>query len=357
LLQRPYTAVRDRVTLAFAAIALFCFALIVVVTYFLTRSLVRPLEDMAAVSKEIASGDLTHRVQVTDQSELGLLSSSFNAMLDRIHDMNTQLEQWAKMLEQKVAERTEQLVKTQAAMDRQQRLASLGQLAAGVAHEINNPLGGILTFASLVQEELPKDSPIRGDVEEVVRQADRCRRIVQELLEFSRQREAQTAPHSINEIVGRTLTLLEKQASFHDIKIVREFDPTRPIAVVDDSQLQQVFMNIILNAADAMNERGTLTVTTAHDRAAQEVFISFTDTGRGIPEDMREAIFDPFFSTKAPGKGTGLGLAVACRIVQAHRGRVEVASEVGRGSTFTVVLPLSTGPPADNVTSQDSALV
>ncbi len=355
LLQRPYTAVRDRVTLAFAAIALFCFALIVVVTYFLTRSLVRPLEDMAAVSKEIAAGDLTHRVQVADQSELGLLSSSFNAMLDRIHDMNTQLEQWAKMLEQKVEERTEQLVKTQAAMDRQQRLASLGQLAAGVAHEINNPLGGILTFASLVQEELPPDSPIRDDVEEVVRQADRCRKIVQELLEFSRQREARTAPHSVNEIVGRTLTLLEKQASFHDIKIVRELDPAMPVAVVDDSQLQQVFMNIILNAADAMDERGTLTVKTGHNRGAKEVFVSFTDTGCGIPEGIREAIFDPFFSTKAPGKGTGLGLAVACRIVQAHRGRVEVASEVGQGSTFTVVLPLSTEPPPDNLRSQDSA--
>lgn len=344
VLQRPYTAVRDNVTVAFAAIALFCFALIVVVTYLLTRSLVRPLEDMATVSREIAAGDLTHRVQVSDQSELGLLSTSFNTMLDRIHDMNTQLEQWARMLEQKVKERTEQLAKTQAAMDRQQRLASLGQLAAGVAHEINNPLGGILTFASLVLEEVPQDSPLRPDVEEIVAQADRCRRIVQELLEFSRQREAHMAAHSINNVVSRTLALLEKQASFHDIKIIRELDPDMPVTVIDESQMQQVFMNIILNAADAMSERGTLAVTTGHDDAEKEVFIRFTDNGRGIPAEIREAIFDPFFSTKAPGKGTGLGLAVAVRIVQAHGGRIELDSELGQGTIFTVVLPLSTQP-------------
>jgi two-component system NtrC family sensor kinase len=352
LLQRPYTAVRDRVTLAFVAIALFCFAMIVAVTYFLTRSLVRPLEDVVAVSKQIAAGDLSHRVHVTDQSELGLLSSSFNAMLDRIHDMNTELEQWAKILEQKVAERTEQLVKTQAAMDRQQRLASLGQLAAGVAHEINNPLGGILTFATLAQEEVPKDSPLRGDIEEIVRQADRCRKIVQELLEFSRQREAHMAPRSINDVVTRTLGLLEKQASFHDIEIVRKIDPDAPVTIMDESQMQQVFMNIVLNAADSMNERGTLTVETGHDREHQEVFVRISDTGCGIPAEIREAIFDPFFTTKEPGKGTGLGLAVACRIVQAHGGHLEVDSEVGRGSTFRIVLPVT-----DRVPKEDAAAV
>jgi two-component system NtrC family sensor kinase len=342
LLQRPYTAVRDSVTLAFAAIALLCFALIVVVTYFLTRSLVRPLEDMVAVSKEIAGGRLDQRVkEVGDQSELGVLSSSFNAMLDRIREMNQQIEQWAKVLEQRVAERTEQLVKTQTAMGRQQRLASLGQLAAGIAHEINNPLGGILTFASLVEEELADDSPVREDVEEIVRQADRCRRIVQELLEFSRERETRMAPHRLNGIVTRTLAMLEKQASFQDINIIRNLDPRDPVAVVDESQLQQVFMNIFLNAADAMGERGNLAVTTGQDQDHQEVFVRIADSGCGIPEHMREAIFDPFFTTKDPGKGTGLGLAVAVRIVQTHGGRLEVDSEVGQGSTFTVVLPRS----------------
>ncbi|MCK4343423.1 MAG: cache domain-containing protein [Phycisphaerae bacterium] len=347
LLERPFTAVRDSVTLIFAAIALFCFALIVVVTYFLTRSFVRPLEEMVAVAAEIAGGDTSHRVRVTDQSELGVLAGSFNTMLDRLDEMTVQryslleqdTQQWTQTLEQKVQERTEQLAKTQAAMGRHQRLASLGQLAAGVAHEINNPLGGILTFASLVLEDLPTDSPLRPDVEEIVAQADRCRKIVQELLEFSRQRAASTSARNINEVIDRTLAMLEKQASFQNIKTVRRLDPDLPPAVVDESQMQQVFMNIILNAVQAMEERGTLTIETGHDGNRNEIYARVTDTGCGIPKSIREAIFDPFFTTKDPGQGTGLGLAVVCRIVQSHGGRVEVDSEEGQGTTLTIILP------------------
>ena len=340
LLERPYTAVRDRVTLIFAGIALFCFLLIVVVTYFLTRSLVRPLEEMVSVSQNIAAGDLSRRVHVTDQSELGLLSSSFNDMLDRISEMKSQLEQWTKTLEHQVEQRTQQLAKVQAQAARQQRLASVGQLAAGVAHEVNNPLGGILTFASLVLEQLPEDSPYRPDMEEIVQQAVRCRKIVAGLLEFSRQSEAHMAPVDINEIVSRTLGLLVKQVRFQDINVTRKFDSDMPVAVLDELQMQQVFMNIILNAADAMKGRGDLTIETGHDDDSEQIFVRVTDTGCGIPQDIREAIFDPFFTTKAPGEGTGLGLAVACRIVQAHGGRTDVESEVGKGTSFTIFLPI-----------------
>ena len=342
LLQQPYTAVRDKVTAIFAAIALFCFLLIMVVTYFLTRSLMRPLEEMVSVSQNIAAGDLSRRVHTTDQSEFGLLSTSFNDMLDRIGQMNSQLEQWGKTLEQKVEERTRQLTKVQTQAARQQRLASVGQLAAGVAHEINNPLGGILTFASLVLEDLPSDSPIREDVEEIVQQAVRCRKIVSELLEFSREREARMTSANINEVVSRTLALLEKQALFHDINIIRKFDSDMPVTVMDESQMQQVFMNIVLNAVHAMNERGDLSIETGHDAEKKYAFVRITDSGCGIPQEHREAIFDPFFTTKDPGKGTGLGLAVAARIVQAHGGRTDVESEIGEGTCFTITLPLGT---------------
>ncbi len=250
------------------------------------------------------------------------------------------LGQLAKTLEREVERRTLQLVKAQTAVARQRRLASVGQLAAGVAHELNNPLGAILTFASLAAERLPSDSPHRGDLDEIVRQAMRCRDIVSELLQFSSQREAQMTGASINDVVSRTLALLEKQALFHNIRVTRKWDADMPVTIMDESQMQQVFTNIILNAVDAMDKRGNLTVETGHDDAGKRVFVRITDTGRGIPPEHREAVFDPFFTTKDPGEGTGLGLAVACRIIQGHGGRTELESEVGKGTTFTVWLPI-----------------
>ena len=341
LSEAPSVAVRNRVTLSFAGISLFCFLLIVLVTYFLTRGLVRPLEEMVLVSQRIAAGDLSHRVRATtDRSELGTLAVSFNDMLDRISQMKRELQEWGKTLEDKVEERTEQLSEVQAQAARQQRLASVGQLAAGVAHEVNNPLGGILTFASLVLEDLRPDDPHREDMEEIVRQAVRCRKIVTGLLEFSRQRETDMAPANVNQVLSRTLALLETQTIFHDVKVARRFDPNIPSTVMDESQMQQVFMNLILNAVDAMEGHGSITIETRHSRERRELQIRITDTGCGIPADIRESIFDPFFTTKDPGKGTGLGLAVTWKIIQTHRGRLEVESEVGKGTTFTILLPL-----------------
>jgi two-component system NtrC family sensor kinase len=250
------------------------------------------------------------------------------------------LERWAKTLEQKVEERTRELVESQAQAARQQRLASVGRLAAGVAHEINNPLGGILTFASLVQEALPPESPQREDVKVIIEQAVRCRNIVTELLEFSRHREAQMEPANINELILRTLALLEKQPRLQKINILRKLDARVPAIVMDEPQMQQVLVNVILNAVDAMPSGGDLTVETGLDGQEKHVFVRIIDTGCGIPPEHREAIFDPFFTTKPPGEGTGLGLAIVHRIVQAHGGHTEVESEVGKGTCFTVFLPI-----------------
>jgi len=250
------------------------------------------------------------------------------------------LEQWAKTLEHRVEERTQELVKAQTQLARQQRLASVGQLAAGVAHELNNPLGAILTFASLVSERLPAASEDRGDLEEIVRQAVRCRKIVTELLEFSRQREASFAATNLNDVIARTLAPLEKQGLLKNIVVTRKFDAELPDTTMDESQMQQVFANIILNAVDAMSRQGDLMIETGQDQDGEHAFVRITDTGCGIPAEHREAIFDPFFTTKDPGQGTGLGLAVAHRFIQGHGGRIEVESEVGKGATFTVFLPL-----------------
>ena len=250
------------------------------------------------------------------------------------------LGQLAKTREREFQKRTQLLDTAQTEVARHQRLASVGQLAAGVAHELNNPLGAILTFASLAAERLPPDSPDRCDLDEIVRQAVRCRDIVSELLQFSRQREAQMTIVDINDVVSRSLALLEKQALFHNIRVIRKWEADMPVTIMDESQMQQVFTNIILNAVDAMDKRGELTVATGHDDQGKQVFVRITDTGRGIPPEHREAVFDPFFTTKEPGEGTGLGLAVVYRIVQGHGGRTELESEVGKGTTLTVWLPI-----------------
>ena len=337
LLERPYTAIRDYVTLALAVIALFCFVLIVVVTYFLTRSMVRPLEHMVAVSKEIAGGDLSQRVQVTDQSELGLLSSSFNAMLDRIGEMNAQLEQWAETLEQKVHERTEQLARTQTVMARQQRLASLGQLAAGVAHEINNPLTGVLTFAHLLREKENMDEQDQEDLDLIINETTRAGEIVSGLLDFAREKPTKKQTLCVNDVVQQTMRLMRSQKKLERVVIEEQLEKNLPKVYGDTNQLEQVLLNLSLNACEAMPDGGTLTIRTlARD---QRVLVKVSDTGRGIRKEHLERIFEPFFSTKSIGKGTGLGLSVSYGIVQQHGGSLEVDSVEGKGTTFTIGLP------------------
>jgi signal transduction histidine kinase len=213
-------------------------------------------------------------------------------------------------------------------------------LAAGVAHEINNPLGGILALTSLAVEDLPDDHPDRRSLEEVVRQAERCRDIVRGLLEFSRQSEMHMEVVDVSRVLEDTVGLIGKQAAFFNVRLVREWAPDLPHIVADRSQLQQVFLNLIVNAVQAMEERGTLTIRTAHDADEGVVEIAFSDTGHGIPPDAIDRVFDPFFSTKQGGQGTGLGLAIAYGIVTRHRGTIGVRSRVGHGTTFTIRLPL-----------------
>ncbi len=340
MLQKPFVAVRNQVIFAFFAIATACLILVMGTNYMFTRHMTRPLDEMVAATRSIAAGDFSHSVAVSSNDELGKLGSSFNAMLERITQMRSELQEWARTLEQKVKQRTEELVAIQTKMAESEKLASLGQLAAGVAHEINNPLGGILSFAELMREDLPAEDPRKDNLNEIVHQAMRCRNIVKGLLDFARQSDFQMSLTNLNTVVQSTLSLLERQAIFHDIEIVRHFDPEMPLTMLDGSQIQQVVMNIVLNAVDAMDEEGTLTIRTGRRAEPPSVFVAITDSGRGIEAEHRGHVFDPFYTTKEVGKGTGLGLAVAHGIVTRHDGEIRVASETGKGATFTVILPL-----------------
>lgn len=219
-----------------------------------------------------------------------------------------------------------------------EKLASLGKLAAGIAHEINNPLGGILIYSSLMLEDLTEDDPKRQDLSRIVQEAGRCKDIVKSLLEFARQSEPKMEPVDINRAITEGLFFLENQALFHNIQILKKLDPSLPFALGNAGQLKQVFMNIIVNAAEAMHGNGTLTIFSSFDQERKSITIEFTDTGEGIPEENLSRIFDPFFTTKEIGKGTGLGLSTSYGIIEAHGSKIEVKSKVGVGSTFTILL-------------------
>lgn len=338
-LERAYTSIRDKVVLTFLGIATLGFIIIVAISYFITRSITRPLGEMVNATQSITKGNLNHGVKITSKDEIGQLATSFNTMVASLKKMRLELEEWANTLEQKVKERTEELVDMQKKVIQAQRLASVGKLAAGIAHEINNPLGGILVFSSLVLEDMKAGDSNRENIQEVIKQTMRCRDIVKGLLQFSRQEQGKTDYVKVNDVLNTTLALIEKQALFHNIEVVRRLEPDLPSILGDDSQLQQVFMNIILNAAQAMDEVGTLTIQTSYEKKHDMVIIEISDTGCGIPEELIDKIFDPFFTTKEVGQGTGLGLAIAYGIVTKHSGRMSVTSKVNEGSTFTIRIP------------------
>ncbi len=235
----------------------------------------------------------------------------------------------------------EVLKKTQAQLLQSEKMASVGQLAAGVAHELNNPLGGILIYANLMLEKMPKGSREAEDLERIMKETERCRRIVRGLLDFSRQTHIEAAIVDINQILQSTLALVTQQALFHNIKVTQNLDETLPKVFVDVGQMQQVFLNIILNAVEAMEGKGELTITSKLDEDEEHVLLTIRDTGPGIPTEVINKIFEPFFTTKPQGKGTGLGLAIAYGIVQRHKGEIIVESRVNQGTAFTVRLPIA----------------
>jgi len=340
MLEKPYIDTTIRVMLVFTLMASLCVVFLLVILYFSTTRIVKPLQQMVVATQEIAKGDLSHKVEVVSNDEIGFLARSFNKMIADLKAANEKLLEWGKTLEKKVEERTEELVKMHSYLVRSEKLASLGKLSASIAHEINNPLGGILIYSHLLLEDTDKNSPYYGNLNKIVRETTRCKDIVKGLLEFARPREPEKSVVDINKIVERSLSIMENQALFQNIRLKKMFASSLPKIVADDPQLQQVFINIILNAAEAMSGNGVLTIESSLNEEDSHIEVKLSDTGPGIKEEDKKRLFEPFFSTKEVGKGTGLGLSISYSIIQKHQGTIEVKSEVGRGSTFTVKLPL-----------------
>jgi len=221
-----------------------------------------------------------------------------------------------------------------------ERLATLGQLAGGVAHEINNPLGTISIYAQMALDELGKDNDsCKEDLKVVMKQTNRAGKIVKDLLDFARQFQPEMRTVNVNDVLEKAIAMTTHPAKLQDVRVITQLTQELPSINGDSDKLQQVFVNIIVNALQAMAKGGELTVSTRLTEDNEFIEIEISDTGCGIPEEHLGKLFDPFFSTKEIGKGTGLGLSVSLGIVQKHNGFIDVRSKVGQGSTFIVRLP------------------
>jgi two-component system NtrC family sensor kinase len=338
MLEKPYIDIRNSVMLKFASLAALCAVILLVILFIITSTIINPLRGMVVATNKIAEGDLNHRVEIDFRDEIGQLAHSFNQMTENLKIANANLLQWGKTLEKRVEERTKELREMQDYLIRSEKLASLGKMAAGIAHEINNPLTSILINTHLMLEKCEKKDANYENLTLIADETSRCAQIVKGLLEFARQSPPEKTKSDINELIDRTTQLLENQASFQNVKIIKNLEVGLPQILLDKTKIQQVFWNLMLNACAAMPKGGNLTIISRLDDDRKYVEIVFVDAGVGIPRENINKLFDPFFTTKS--SGTGLGLAVSYGIVQQHDGKIEVKSEVGQGSVFTVKLPI-----------------
>jgi two-component system NtrC family sensor kinase len=291
--------------------------------YLIIKSTLKPISSLIHATENLARGNLEEQVHLNrPPPEIAALGESFNSMARSIRDRDRELR-----------------FRAQEGVMKSERLAMIGQLAAGVAHEINNPLGSILLFNRLVLKKCPEDNLMRQNLERIEREVKRCQNIVQGLLEFARQREPKTEPVGLSLLLSKTVALFENQPLFHNVEIVRRFQENIPDAIVDPTQIQQVFVNIIMNAVHAMEGRGTMTITTRFIQETDSIEVGFGDTGCGMSKEVLNRIFEPFYTTKGVGQGTGLGLSISYGIIKRHGGDITVSSQEGKGSFFVITLP------------------
>jgi signal transduction histidine kinase len=293
------------------------------VVFLFRRQVLAPIDRITRMAKRVTDGDLTARVGAGPVGKLGLLCEAVDRMAEAVAWREEQLKQT-----------------TRQNIGRTEKMVSIGRLAAGVAHEINNPLTTVLTFACLLREKPDRDQQEKEDLDLIIRETTRAAEIVRGLLDFSRERATVKEPLDINDVIQRTVRLIRNQKIFDHIIIQEQLAEGLPPVNGNVNQLQQVLLNLSLNACEAMPKGGTLSIASfANDG---KVAVTLTDTGVGISEELLDRIFEPFFTTKPVGKGTGLGLSVSDGIIQQHGGALEVQSQEGHGSTFLIALPALT---------------
>jgi two-component system NtrC family sensor kinase len=308
--------------------------------YFVQRVVHRPVLNLTRGTREVASGNLSVRLPVEGSVELASLAEAFNRMAEALAKAHAENAVWSETLEKRVLEKTAELETMHQRMLQVEKMASLGQLAATVAHELNNPLSGILTYAKLLQRRaLKHGDPLPEELKFIADETQRCGQIVKNLLLFARRGIGEVAPHDVAQVTEEALKIVAHHIELNHVTLNRDL---RALTVVcDGSQIRQALVALLVNAIEAMRDGGELNVSTRPEPEREGVRFAISDTGSGInPEDLKH-IFEPFYTSKPEGKGVGLGLAVVYGIVSRHGGSIDVNSTPGAGTTFTVHLPLA----------------
>ena len=322
ILEKKFDEIKKSSTLNFAFTTALIAIIAVGISLYLLNIIIRPVRTLVKASELVINGNYDTHIEIETEDEIGYLCYTFNQMIDAIKERDKKLKE-----------------QTQDQILQSEKLASLGRLASGIAHEINNPLTAILTYSSLLLEDL-KETDFEEDLRVIIKETLRCRDIVRNILDFARSTKPDIKRTNVNNLINEVLLILEKHVNFHNIVINKELDPDVPDMFIDENQFKSVINNLAMNAADAMPQGGTLTVQTKYNFGNDSISIIVSDTGVGIKEEHLDKIFDPFFTTKEQGKGTGLGLAVTYGIIKRYYGNINVHSEVGNGTVFTITFPL-----------------
>ena len=302
----------------------------------------RPVRKLTLGTQEIVKGNLDYRISVYTRDEIGQLAISFNTMTKELKRANEELKEWTHTLERRVKEKTEELRRAHVNMVQMEKMVSLGKLAATVAHELNNPLEGILTYAKLLQKRLANIqsneivTQMRDELALIADETARCGSIVKNLLLFSRQKVGEFRTIDVRTIIDQSLKLISHHLKIHNINVQQDMSREELIFFCDPQQIEQALLAVEINAVEAMPEGGTLTIKVLPGQRPETFQISISDTGAGIPEEILPRIFEPFFTTKESGNGTGLGLSVVYGIVERHGGTIDVQSKPHEGTTFTI---------------------
>ena len=320
LLEAKYRDLKWRTIWTNMGIMVVGMVLAFIIAFRFGKTIITRIRMLKEASEEIASGNLDYTLAPDRVSGFDMLDKAFNNMAKSLKDRDDRLQQMHQHLA------------------RTDRLTALGGIAAGVAHEINNPLGGILLYSNLVLEDIPEVGSAKENVRKIIYQTDRCKKIVQNLLDFARTPTGEMTALQINHVITTSLNLVEDQAIFHGIEIETHLAENLPDVIGDESRLEEVFLNLFINAADAMNGKGTLKIVSLPGNN-DVIRIMVSDTGKGIEREHLPHIFEPFFTTKDPGKGTGLGLSIAYGVINKHNGIIDAESELGKGTTFIITLP------------------